>query len=233
MTRARIPWVGMMSVGMAAWFAACSSSSGVGDSQDAGGDRRGRSEAGSDSPEEMFTFDQGTDSPPPDSRSDSPTDSSTDMGTEDSFDGPLPDAPFEGSFDAPPDTIEEFTEDVVFEDGGTEDVVFEDGGTEDVFTEDVFTEDVDSCSLPDADTAVFPAACASCLEESCCTQLTACEGDPGCKAIATCIGQCLTMKKTNCAVTCYDAGDAGKALASAFLNCMNESCNSSFETACQ
>jgi hypothetical protein len=136
-------------------------------------------------------------------------------------------------------TTDAATEDVLF-DGATEDIPPLDGATEDVMfdgaTEDIFfdaaTEDVDTCPLPDADTSVFPPACASCLEESCCTQLTACEGDPGCQSIANCIGQCLTKKETNCALNCYNAGDAGKSVAVELLNCINADCGSSAEGAC-
>ena len=70
-------------------------------------------------------------------------------------------------------------------------------------------------------------------EERCCTQLTACDADPGCKAIADCIGQCLTKGKTNCSVTCYDAADAGKNLGSELINCMNDECNGEFEMLCE
>jgi hypothetical protein len=234
----RTPWLVALTTTGFFCVAACSSSLN-GDPFPDSGTEDATSEGGPDVIEEGFGFDQGRDVPLFDS-ADGSHDGTTDTldefhapdghdetGTEDiSFEGATEDIMFEGG-----------TEDIMFE-GGTEDIF--DGATEDIFfdsaTEDMFfdsaTEDVGSCGLPDADTAVFPKACASCLAEECCSQLTACEGDPGCQSIANCIGECLTAKGTNCAVNCYNAGDAGKSLASELLGCMNPNCNTSFESVC-
>jgi hypothetical protein len=229
MKRARLSWVGVLpTVTAAAIFAACSSSSGV--SSDGGTDGHNMSEAGPDMSDEMLSFDTGSDSKPADSPSnmDSPTDQHSEVS---SPDGPLPDTTLpDGTFDGPEIDAPDVTEEEIFsEDFSTEDVPFE-GGSEDVFSEDIF--DSGFCALADAETTAFPAKCSTCLRESCCAQITACDGDTGCKSIGNCIGQCLTMKGTNCEVTCYDAGDAGKNLASQLINCMNSSCNS-FEKDCE
>jgi hypothetical protein len=222
MKRARVPVVGVVAVGVAAWVGACSSSSGVNLDLDGGGDRKAQAEGGLDVLEEMFGSDQGQDVPPVDSHTDSATDSPIDQTSEEGFDvtpldGPLPEA----TTDAPSDVVDEF-----IDDSPTEDFFFFDGG--DGSTED----DSGFCALPDAETSVFPATCTSCLEEGCCAQLTACDSNAGCKSIADCIGQCLIKGESNCEITCYDSGDAGKALASELLDCINEECGSSTEDDC-
>jgi hypothetical protein len=239
MRRALVPWVAATAAAGFTFVAACGSAD-VDPFGDGGFSEDAPVEAGHPAHDAMSGFDQ--------FQVDGPGDSTLSDSTD-------------GTVDAPPDVHDEATEDVVFETGsedfeggpdvvfevGSEDVMF-DGATEDdvrfeAATEDVFfeggteddvgSEDADLCPLPDGDTSVFPVACASCLEESCCTQLTACEGVAGCHSIANCIGQCLTMGGTNCVLTCYDAGDAGKSQASQLINCLNSSCASSSDPACR
>jgi hypothetical protein len=211
MKRARGLVFGVVSVGVASWVGACSSSSSININLDGGLDGQSHAEAGPDVHEEMFGFDQGTDTPAVDSPTDTMTDSPFDQTSEAIFDvvhidAPPPDAPP----DVPSDVVDDFIEEVPFED------TFFEGG---------FEDDAGFCTLPDGGAAAFPSGCATCLEESCCKELSACDADPACKSIADCIGKCLGKDGSTCEVTCYDAADAGKALASELINCMNEDCS--------
>jgi hypothetical protein len=245
MRRALVPWVTATMAAGLTFVAACGSAD-VDPFGDGGFSEDALVEAGHPAHDAMNGFDQfqvdgSGDSTLPDSTDgtvDAPPDVHDETVVEDVVVFETGSEDFEGG----PDVVFEVGSEDMFE-GGTEDV-FE-GGTEDVFeggTEDMFeggteddvgSEDAALCPLPDGDTSVFPIACASCLEESCCTQLTACEGVAGCHSIANCIGQCLTMGGTNCVLTCYDAGDAGKSQASQLINCLNSSCASSSDPACR
>jgi hypothetical protein len=68
-------------------------------------------------------------------------------------------------------------------------------------------------------------ACVACALTTCCAQLSACDTDPTCFGLESCLAKCHTS--VACQNTCFGAvGDHGQALFFALQNCFSHACTS-------
>jgi len=77
-----------------------------------------------------------------------------------------------------------------------------------------------SCGL----TSATP-ACATCLEQSCCSVDQTCGNDPACVAIASCLSTCGDNDVAICEQYCIAQNDGGLTQYEALANCVEANCN--------
>jgi len=68
------------------------------------------------------------------------------------------------------------------------------------------------------------AACGSCIESSCCSELTTCAGDPSCAALAKCVAACPAYY-SSCSTGCEAAQASGTMSGEALTTCETTKCS--------
>ena len=68
-------------------------------------------------------------------------------------------------------------------------------------------------------------ACETCFEQSCCSQVTACESQPSCLNLLNCIGDCPSGSDTTCTNGCETSYPLGVANFDSFATCLTNYCS--------